>query len=74
MADSKVGVIRVYNCSNQMIPLQIRAPFSNFYANEQQVRIGKNKDVTLPRTHVYSEQIQNLQQRRLIKVTYDSES
>lgn len=74
MSDSKSGVIRIYNCSNQMIPIQVRAPGSNFYANEQQVRIGAKKDVTLPKSHIYSEQIQNLQQRRMVKVTYDSES
>lgn len=70
---SKSHTIRIYNCSNQMIPLQIRAPNSDFYSNEQQVRIRPNQDVLLPKSHVRKDQIANLQSKRMIKVVYDSE-
>lgn len=74
MSKSKKSfVIRVYNCSKQMIPIQLRAPGSDFYTNEQQVRLQPNKETLLPKSHVRMEQIQNLQQRRMLKVIYDSE-
>lgn len=70
----KSHVIRVYNCSNQLIPLQIRVPNSDFYTNEQQVRLMPNSDsVLLPKSLLRMEQINNLKARRLIKVIYDSE-
>lgn len=73
MAKNKSHVVRIYNCSNQLIPLQVRAPGSDFYSNEQQVRIGPNQDVLLPKSHLREDQIKNLQSRRMIKVVYDSE-
>ena len=74
MAHKKSAVIRIYNCSKQMIPIQVRAPGSDFYTNEQQVRIGSGKDVTLPKSHLRMEQVENLQKRRMIQVVYDSEA
>jgi hypothetical protein len=70
----KSAVVRIYNCSKQMIPLQLRAPGSDFFTNEQQIRLGPGKDVVLPKTHVRDDQIQNLQKRRMLKVVYDSEA
>ena len=66
--------IRVYNNSKQMIPLQVRAPGSDFYTNEQQVRIVPGKDVMLPKSHVNMDQVENLQKRTLIKILHDSEN
>jgi len=74
MENGKLQFVRIYNCSKQMIPLQLRSPGSDFFANEQQVRIAPNKDVVLPKSHLLEDQITNLQQRRMIKVTYDSEA
>lgn len=68
------AVVRVYNCSKQMIPLQIRPPGSDFYSNEQQVRLLPGKDVLLPKSHLREDQIKNLCAKRMLKVTYDSES
>jgi hypothetical protein len=65
--------VRIYNCSKQMVPLQVRAPGSDFYQNEQQIRLGVGQDVELPKSHLHAEQIENLQRRRIIKVIYDSE-
>lgn len=73
MAKQKSHVVRIYNCSKQMIPLQVRAPGSDFYSNEQQVRIEPGKDALLPKSHLRDGQIKNLQARRMIKVVYDSE-
>jgi hypothetical protein len=70
----KSAVVRVYNCSKQMIPLQLRAPGSDFFTNEQQVRIDPGKDVILPKSHLREDQIENLRKRRLIQVVYDSDT
>lgn len=73
-AKKKTAVVRIYNCSKQLIPLQVRAPGSDFFTNEQQVRLEPGKDVVLPKSHLRADQIENLQKRRLIKVVYDSET
>ena len=70
----KSAVIRVYNCSKQMIPLQVRPPGSDFFSNEQQVRLQPNKETLLPKSHVRMEQIRNLQSRRMLRVLYDSDA
>ena len=72
-AKTKSGIIRVYNCSKQMISLQVKAPNGDFYTGEQQIRLNPGKDVTLPKSHVRTEQIENLQKKRMIKVIYDKE-
>jgi hypothetical protein len=80
MADERVGkakkteIVRIYNCSPQLIQLQVRPPGSDFYRNEQQARIGPGRDVLLPKSHLMPEQISNLQKRGMIKVIYDSEA
>ncbi len=73
MGKQKSHTIEVYNCSNQMIPLQLRTPNSDFYANEQQVRINPGARIKLPKSHVREEQISNLQSRRMLKVLLDTE-
>jgi hypothetical protein len=60
--------ITIYNCSAQMIPLQLRKPNSEFYANEQQVRIMSGKQVTLPKSHLMMEQIESLAKQRMIRI------
>lgn len=74
MAKKKSAIVRIYNRSKQMIPIQVRAPGSDFYTNEQQVRIDPGKDVALPKSHLRMDQIENLQKRRMIQVVYDSEA
>jgi hypothetical protein len=71
---NRTAIVRIYNCSKQMIPIQVRIPGSDFYTNEQQIRLDSGKDVALPKSHLRSEQIENLQKKRLIKVIYDSEA
>jgi|6_EtaG_2_1085325.scaffolds.fasta_scaffold29484_2 hypothetical protein len=74
MSKQKSSVVRIYNCSSQMIALQVRPPNSDFYRNEQQVRINPGQDALLPKSHLRNEQIENLQKRRMIQVIYDSEA
>jgi hypothetical protein len=74
MAKNKTPVIRIYNAGKQLISLQVRAPGSDFFSNEQQVRISPGDDVLLPKTHLRLDQIENLQKRGFIKVLYDSEA
>ena len=71
MAD-KSRVVRIYNCSKQMIGLQVRPPGADFYTSESQVRLTPGQDTLLPHSHLRWEQIENLQQRRMVKVIYDS--
>lgn len=74
MAKKHAATVRIYNRSKQMIPLQVRPPGSDFFSNEQQVRIAPGEDVTLPKSYLLPEQIENLTRRRLLTVTFDSEA
>lgn len=74
MAKQKSHVIRIYNSSKQMIPIQLRAPGGDFYTSEQQVRLNPKTDVQLPKSHLRMDQIENLQKKGLIRVVYDSET
>ncbi len=65
-------MIKVYNCSRQVIALQARHPGADFYT-EQQIRIAPSKQVSLLKSHINQSQIENLQSKRLIRVVYDSE-
>ena len=56
-----------------MIPLHVRAPGSDFYANEQQIRLAPGKDVTLPKAYVNMDQINNLCKRRKLRILHDTE-
>jgi len=69
----KSSVIRVYNNSMQQVALQMRPPASEFYTNEQQVRLNPGKDCLLPKSHVRMEQIDNLRKKGILKVLYDSD-
>lgn len=73
-AKKRAATVRIYNCSKQMIPLQVRAPGSDFFTNEHQIRLDPGKDVALPKSHLREDQIENLRKKRMIKVIYDSEA
>lgn len=70
----KSHVIRVYNNSNQLIQLQMRAPGGDFFTNETQVRITPGKDVLVPKSHLRKDQIENLTKKGFIKILHDSEA
>ena len=71
---AKTHVVRVYNNSKQLIQLQVRAPGSDFFTNEQQVRIPPGENVLLPKSHLRQDQVENLQKRGFIKIVYDSQA
>lgn len=73
MAKKKSAIVRLYNRSKQMIPIQVRTPGGDFFTSEQQIRVNPGKDVALPKSHLRMEQIENLQKRRMIQVVYDGE-
>ncbi len=74
MAKIKDGVLRIYNSSKQMIPIQVKPPGGDFYTSEQQIRLAPGKDVVLPKSHLRMAQIDNLKRRRMLKVVYDSDT
>ena len=63
-----VALVRIINCSPQMISIQVKPPQGDFYREEQQVRIMPHKDVILPKDHLIESQITNLAGRRMIKI------
>ena len=68
----KSRVVRIYNCSKQMIGVQVKPPGADFYTSEAQVRLAPGQDTLLPYSHLRWEQIENLQQRGMLKILYDS--
>jgi hypothetical protein len=74
MSKSKTRVVRVYNNSKQMIPLQVRIPGSEFYTGESQVRLDPGQEALLPFNHLRADQIDNLKRRGMIKILYDSQT
>ena len=72
MAKKQTHVIRIYNSSKQMIPIQVKPPAGDFYLHEQQIQLYPGRDVTLPKDHVIEDQISNLKSKAFIQVTYDS--
>ena len=71
---ARSAMVRLYNCSKQMIPLQVRAPGADFFSNEQQIHLGPGKDVMLPKSYLREDQVENLRKRRMIQVNYDSDT
>lgn len=71
---ARLAMVRLYNCSKQMIPLQVRTPGTDFFSNEQQIRLDPGKDVMLPKSYLREDQIENLRRRRMIQVNYDSDT
>lgn len=67
------NLIKIYNTSKQTIRLQLKPPGGDFYSTEQQVGINPGQVVTLPKSHVLREQVDNLQRRQMLRVLYDSE-
>lgn len=62
------NTVTLYNCSEQVIPLQVQTPNGDFYLGQQQIRLAPGKQVDLPASHVLDHQIVNLQARGMIKV------
>jgi len=70
---TKKEIVRIYNRSKQTIPLQAKPPGGDFFLHEQAVQLGPGKTVTLPKSYINAQQVENLQRRRQIQVIFDSE-
>lgn len=64
--------VRILNISRQMISVQARRPNSDFYLDEQQVRLAPGKDVKLPKNHLMMDQIENLCKRGILRIVSSS--
>jgi hypothetical protein len=70
---TKAAVLRVYNRSRQLVPIQLRPPHGDFFRQEQAVYLGPGKTVTLPKSHLNEQQISNLQKSRHLQIVFDSD-
>ena len=68
------AVVRIYNRSKQVIPLQVKPPGGDFFLHEQAVQLRPGKTVKLPKSYVNEAQIDNLQRRQQVQVIFDSEA
>jgi hypothetical protein len=60
--------IRIINCSNQMIPVQLSAEGEDFFRGQQQIQLQSGKDVLIDEKYLIKGQAENLQQRGLLKL------
>ena len=60
--------IRIINCSNQMIPIQLSAEGEDFFRGQQQIQLGRGQDVLVDRKYLIDGQVDNLQQRGLLRL------
>lgn len=67
MAKKISPMVTIENCSRQPVRLQIRPPKSDFYINEQQVRLSPGKSIEVPKDYLLWSQIQNLKGRSMIR-------
>jgi hypothetical protein len=74
VAQASGEFVRIYNKSKQTVSLQVCPPNGDFYRAEQQAHIAPGKSATLPKDHLRWEQVDNLKQKQMLIVTYDSEA
>ncbi len=66
--------LTIINISKQLVPLQIKkAKGMDFYVSARDVHLHPGKKITLPKHRLWTEQIDRLSKRRLIRVLIDSE-
>ena len=63
-----IETVRIYNISDQMIPLQVKPPNGNFFTSEQQIRLAPNDHIELPKEYLLSDQIKNLKNKGFLKI------
>lgn len=61
-------LLRICNVSNQMVSLQVSSLGKDFYKNQQQIHLQKNKDIQIEDKYLVMDQIQNLKQRGLLRI------
>ena len=67
-------VITVYNRGRQTVHLQVKPPGGDFFLHEQVIYLKPGKSVQIPKNCANSAQIRNLQAKRQIQVTNDTET
>ncbi len=70
----KSSTMRLYNCGKQALRLQVRPPGGDFFTSEQQVTLNPGRDVTIIKSHLNMEQVNNLKKRGMLRVVYDSDA
>ncbi len=71
MRRNNTNFIRLYNKSRQMLPISAKAPKGDFFIHESTIQLQPGRSVTLPRSHVNMDQIQNLRARTFLKIVHD---
>jgi hypothetical protein len=73
-AQKKLDFVVVYNCSNQLINLQIERQSKpghkklDFFHAQQNVQLYPKKTVKLPKSITMTEQLKNLQAKGFLKI------
>jgi hypothetical protein len=70
---TKSAVVRIYNKSNQTIPIQLCPPDGDFFLHQQCVYVRAKQTVTVPKSYLNEDQIKNLQMRRELQILFDSD-
>lgn len=69
-----INQIRIANISKQMVPIQLRSPNGDFYTHEHQIRLDPGcQPISIPKSHLFMEQITNLAKRGILKIVNDTE-
>ena len=69
MPTNESKMVAITNRTRQMIPIQVRPPKSDFFYEEKQMRIAPGRSVTLPKSHLNWQQIENCRGRGDISVS-----
>ncbi len=65
---SESKLLRICNVSNQMVSLQVSAAGRDFYRDQQQIHLQRNKDIQIESKYLVTDQIENLRQRGILKI------
>jgi hypothetical protein len=74
MSELNQGVVRIYNCSEQMIPLSARPPGGDFFLHEQSIYLKSGEHVGLPKAYINMNQIENLQAKGMLRILTDTDN
>lgn len=69
----KNTVIKIYNRSRQMIPLQVKPPGGDYFLHEQTIYLSPKKTVSIPSGYLLADQIKNLKARRELAIVSGTE-
>lgn len=64
-----IETVRIHNISKMVLSLQIKQPGTNFYTNEQQIRLAPGEHHLVPKAYLLNDQIMNLKAKGMLTVT-----